>query len=368
MPLVDKSKLFVAQVQHGFSLFDDRQDFTYGIDVFRTRPDTEGTINGVYEKKDNMDEWGVYLQSKTVLSPKFDLILAGRVDDHSMLPDKVFSPRAGPGVQAQRGPELPLHLQPGLLHSLQPELLPGHLGRSGAECPIGGPGYTVRAFGTGPNGYGFQNPDGSLKGMRSPFAPGQFLPAEPHRDVAHGHGGPAGPDGPRRASRLVGRLFARFSRGFLPPPATSAIMLLNTSDFSLSAPVPGAIPETPGIRESYTETFEVGWQGILADKIRVSADVYYTKKNDFTSPLLVQNRAPPPERPGCGGLHHHAHRTPPSPAAADGQRVPDPGMAQATAAAQTAVIVPQLATRHRTASLWVWPPRRRSRPRERTSS
>ena len=81
--LVDNSKLFVAQVQHGFSFWDDRQDFTYGIDYFGTRPDTDGSINGSYEDSDNMDEWGVYLQSKTVLSPKFDLVLAGRMASHS---------------------------------------------------------------------------------------------------------------------------------------------------------------------------------------------------------------------------------------------------------------------------------------------
>ena len=92
VPLVDKSKLFVVQAQHGFDLFDGKQDFTYGVDIFRTRPETEGTINGVWDTEDDINEWGVYLQSKTALSPKLDLVLAGRMDDHSMLPEKVFPP------------------------------------------------------------------------------------------------------------------------------------------------------------------------------------------------------------------------------------------------------------------------------------
>ena len=49
------------------------------------------------------------------------------------------------------------------------------------------------------------------------------------------------------------------------------------------------MPDVPGIRESYTETFEVGWQGLLGNKFSLTADVYYTKKNDFISPLIVQN-------------------------------------------------------------------------------
>lgn len=341
VPLVDKSTLFVAQAQHGFSLFDDRQDFTYGIDVFRTRPDTEGTINGVYEEEDNMDEWGVYLQSKTVLSPKFDLILAGRVDDHSMLPDKVFSPRAALVFKPNEDQSIRFTYNRAFS---TPSSLNLFLDISAGLAPnaqLAALGYTVRAFGTGPNGYGFQNPDGSLKGMRSPFAPGQFLPASPtvmwpmamgvlQAQIANGAL-------PASLAALLPVL-----AGLSPSSSDIGVMLLNTSDFSLSTPVPGAIPDTPGIRESYTETFEVGWQGILADKIRVSADVYYTKKNDFTSPLLVQNRLLVLNGNDVGAfittpIYTAIYLQAKAAGASD-------AVAAATAAAQTAVIVPQLAT------------------------
>ncbi len=42
--LVDQSALCGAQAQHGFTLADDRQEFTYGGDDFATRPDSRGTI------------------------------------------------------------------------------------------------------------------------------------------------------------------------------------------------------------------------------------------------------------------------------------------------------------------------------------
>ncbi|HET9949092.1 MAG TPA: TonB-dependent receptor, partial [Longimicrobiales bacterium] len=78
LPLVDRSGLFVAQLQHGVGLLDGREDLTYGVDFFATRPDTEGTINGVYEPDDDIDEIGVYLQSRTALTDQLDLVLAGR--------------------------------------------------------------------------------------------------------------------------------------------------------------------------------------------------------------------------------------------------------------------------------------------------
>jgi len=287
VPLVDKSTLSVAQLQHGFSLFDERQDLTYGIDIFRTRPDTEGTINGVYDDEDDINEWGAYLQSKTALSPKFDLIFAGRVDDHSLLPERVWSPRAA------------LVFKPSENQSLRatynrafstPSSLNLFLDLSAGLAPneqLAALGYTVRAFGTGPNGYSFQNADGSLKGMRSPFAPG-FMPADPaimwqlamgvlQAQVASG-GLPAS---------LAGLLPVL---GALSPSSSDiGVMLLNTSSGALTPLETTTIPATPGITESYTETFEVGWQGILAQKLRISADVYFTKKKDFTSPLLIQN-------------------------------------------------------------------------------
>jgi outer membrane receptor protein involved in Fe transport len=83
----------VGQLQHGLAI-GGRQNFTYGVDYFFTDPRTEGTISGIYEDEDQTTEVGGYLQSQTALTPQFDLVLAGRVDTHSALPDAIFSPRA----------------------------------------------------------------------------------------------------------------------------------------------------------------------------------------------------------------------------------------------------------------------------------
>ena len=91
-PTIDNSDLYVGQIQHGYS-FGEWQRFTYGMDVLLTRPDTEGTINGVNEEDDSINEIGAYLQSETKILPQLKFIAAGRVDDHNQLEDIVLSPR-----------------------------------------------------------------------------------------------------------------------------------------------------------------------------------------------------------------------------------------------------------------------------------
>ncbi|MFB3055731.1 MAG: TonB-dependent receptor domain-containing protein, partial [Ignavibacteriaceae bacterium] len=93
-PLIDNSSLLVAQIQHGFTLINERQRFTYGTDLLLTRPNTQNTLHGRNEDNDDINEIGVYLQSETILSSKLNLILAARIDDNNRLQDMVFSPRA----------------------------------------------------------------------------------------------------------------------------------------------------------------------------------------------------------------------------------------------------------------------------------
>ncbi|MDX1740723.1 MAG: TonB-dependent receptor plug domain-containing protein, partial [Rhodothermales bacterium] len=89
----ENSGQFVAQVQHS-SQAGARQNFTYGLDLFLTRPDSKGTVNGLYEDQDDINEVGAYVQSDTRLHPKVDVVLAARVDRHNRLDDITFSPRA----------------------------------------------------------------------------------------------------------------------------------------------------------------------------------------------------------------------------------------------------------------------------------
>ena len=68
----------------------------------------------------------------------------------------------------------------------------------------------------------------------------------------------------------------------------SAIALFDPNTGTVSSVDTSTLPDIIPITESYTETFEVGWTGFIADRFSIQADVYYMKKNDFVSPLVVE--------------------------------------------------------------------------------
>ncbi|UCD63104.1 MAG: TonB-dependent receptor [Candidatus Zixiibacteriota bacterium] len=96
--IIDNSRFWVGQIQHAFRL-GRRQSFTYGLDAYFTRPSTEGTLNGRNEDRDNINEYGVYLQSESRLTPWMKFVVAGRLDDHSLVEKPIFSPRAALAFQ-----------------------------------------------------------------------------------------------------------------------------------------------------------------------------------------------------------------------------------------------------------------------------
>ncbi len=342
VPLVDQSKLYVAQAQHGFDLFDGRQDFTYGVDFFATRPDTKGTINGSYEDKDNTDEWGFYVQSKTELTPKLDLIVAGRLDSHSGLPEDVFSPRAA--LVFQPTDEQSFRFTYNRAFST-PSSLNSYLDISAGAAPnaqLAALGYTLRAFGTGSTGFSFQNADGSLKGMRSPFNPGgsnQLLPVDVSvmwplavgaaANIAAAKGTPL----PASVVQLLGSLH--------PTGSNVGISVLDPVTLAVTPLESTSIRDVPAIRESYTETLELGWQGVIGNQLRLMADVYHQRIKDFTSPLTLTTPLLL-----LDGVDVASYITVPLVTALTQQFIAaglDPATAQAQAQAQAAVLVPQLA-------------------------
>ncbi len=284
--LSDASSLFVAQAQHGISIFDDAQDFTFGVDYFRTRPESFGTVYGSFEDDDETDEWGVYLQSETALSSQLELILAGRVDAHSHLPENVWSPRAALVFQPQENQSLRLTYNRAFS---TPSSLNLFVDISGgfAPDPLGRLGYSTRAFGTGTDGWSLQNADGTLRGVRSPFTPaalggpGQLLPANPAVlwPLAIGVLQAQGAIDAQTAALL----------GSLSPTAEDVgLLLFDTSTRQMTPAASAVLPDVSPLRESYTESFELGWTAVLGNRVAVSADVYRMKKNDFVSPLIIQ--------------------------------------------------------------------------------
>ncbi|MBI4519329.1 MAG: TonB-dependent receptor [Gemmatimonadetes bacterium] len=294
--IVDRSKLFAAQLQHGLAL-GERQNFTYGVDLIRTMPESEGTIYGMNEADNDMSEVGAYVQSETALNPKLDVVLALRGDKHSELEDPVFSPRAA------------LVFKPTETHNIRftynrafstPTAINLFLDKSGGlvRGDLGRLGFLQRGQGTTRNGFSFRS-GGGLTGMRSPFTPAsaggpsRLLPATADGQLQYwsaavgAMAAGAAAAGQPLSPQLIGYL-----NSLRPTGNDIGISVLNPITESVTplaqALAQNLIPEVPRIRESVTSTFEVGYKGLFAERLLLAADVWYSQHTDFVSPLIPQ--------------------------------------------------------------------------------
>lgn len=282
-PVVDKSRMMVAQVQQGFTLGEDL-DFIAGIDLQRTDPRTEGTINGRNEDDDQINEVGGYLHSETYLSENLKLVAALRVDYHNRLEDLVYSPRAALVFEPAENQAFRLTYNRAFstpsTNNLFLDIVAGRI-------PVGPAGYDIRTRGTPESGFTFTDTcPGGVGGycMYTPFAPqlGQ-LPA---------NGLPLWND------LVAAVLTGAGAQGLIPvlqnpgaDPSDPAIgsMLRRFNQEQL-----GFIPDPDGpqpidrMRPTIYNSFEVGYKGILGGRILVSADLYSQQIRDFVGPLRTE--------------------------------------------------------------------------------
>ncbi len=286
--IVDESKLYVAQVQHGVEIADGVQDFVYGMDFQWTRPETGGTINGRNEDNDAINEIGGYLHSTTRLHDNVDLVAALRVDDHNWLEDLVFSPRAAVVFRPAQNQTFRATFNRAFSTPTSNNLF---LDISGGFIPIlPGIGYDVRARGTPATGFTWtETCTGGVQNlcMYSPFAPGTQLPANGSVlfnslignvvDLAALQNPSLGPLVPTMKALLTGGN---------PSVIGTNLLRLNTEDRSF-APDPGPSPIGP-LKPTITNTVELGYKGLIGERFLLAADVYRSKVEDFVGPLRVE--------------------------------------------------------------------------------
>jgi outer membrane receptor for ferrienterochelin and colicins len=278
-PITDKSRMMAAQIQHGVDV-GSIQSYTYGVDAQWTTPRTDGTITGSNEDDDNINEIGGYLHSETAMSDKFDLVAAIRVDYHNRLEDLVVSPRAALVFKPQENQNFRFTFNRAFSTPSTNNLF---LDLVAAEN-LGGTGYDLRTFGVPESGLTFDDRCEGAYCMYSPFAPGAQMTS-------------AGP-GPTW-NTLLGMAAAA-------NPALAGILPLIQSDnpdiatyfrrFNQEAAAAGENPflldagptNIDRMKPTITNSFEVGYKGLVSDRLLLSADVYYSNVNDFVGPLRTE--------------------------------------------------------------------------------
>ncbi|RKU20101.1 hypothetical protein C6501_00490 [Candidatus Poribacteria bacterium] len=312
---IDNSNLYVGQIQHSYGI-GDVQRFTYGLDVLLTRPDTEGTINGINEENDSIDEIGAYLQSETNILPQLKLLAAGRADKHNHLNDIVLSPRVALAFQPTDDHNLRVTYNrafntPGTSNLFLDILSSPDAFKLGANFkPALGfsPNIDVRAQGVpSESGFTFKRSENGLPLFRSPFSPlgnledGAYIPLNDPlftnvmwnvaRSAVMSGAKPVFEAG-LAAQGLPDEMVAALSAGFdsiIPQQVTDVKNVLRSLDPETSSFVDVEdVNDVASLKPTITQTYEVGYKGILLNRLAFSADVYHSRINNFIAPLFVE--------------------------------------------------------------------------------
>ncbi len=258
-PIVDNSRFAAGQVQHESDA--GRFALLYGVDGRWTDPRTGGTIHGRNEDDDLVAELGGFVQARTAVSPRIDLVTAVRADRNNRLDDVSVSPRAG--VIFTPAPAHALRLTYNVAFS-NPD--PNQLFADLVMGPLPGAAvYTIRRSGIPRTGFSFRRGCAGVGGlcMRSPFDTAGYLAADATLlwDSVAAIAGLSGIRAPNSAE--VGTLLREWNNA--------------TKKFE---PASAEIADFEPLRRSFTQTLEIGYKGVFGDHISVMADGYVSRVRD----------------------------------------------------------------------------------------
>lgn len=307
--IVDKSRVFGAQLQHGLDLLGGKQVFTYGADYIWTNPRTGNTINGSNEDRDNVTEYGAYIQSTTRPTTNIELLVALRGDKNSVTEGGLVSPRAAVIFK----PTESQNIRATFNRSFSTPANFSYFLDLINTPNIGGSGYDLKALGNPPK-VGFRYRQGCAGSaiddycMKSRFVQGgayttaQATAAYPALMVAAGPqliagitpgiiqaltgayqagGVPAAQAAAlaaQRAPAVAQSLIASLA-ATAPTSAqvSSRVSLINNAQVPLTA---ADLKPIDPLAASFNSTFELGYKGIISDKFRFDIAGWRQKRSD----------------------------------------------------------------------------------------
>ncbi len=303
-PIVDKSSVAALQVQHGFDMASNKQTFTYGVDYIATRPETGGTINGQNEDIDNVDEYGVYLQSTTRPSNRFELLTALRVDGNTVIDGTFLSPRVALTFKPTENQNIRATYNRAFSTPANFSFFLDLI-----QAPnIGGSGYDVRAFGNRPKeGWSFRRGCNGAFGdlcMRSAL-PG--LNDYGNASASRAFGPLLAANGTNiRNSITPGIIGALQQLAGLPAAQAQALgtamgqgivthlgtrtptdAQVGTRVAFLGTPgslTPANVVDIAPLEASYNNTYEVGYKGVIGNRATLDVSFWRQQRGDVGTP------------------------------------------------------------------------------------
>lgn len=286
-PIVDQSRVFAAQLQHGFA-WGSKQDFVYGLDYIKTDARTGGTINGRNEGDDGIREIGGYIQSTTNLTSKFDFIAALRADNNNRIDGNQISPR----VALVFKPSATQNFRATFNRAFSTPANFSYFLDLIQARNIGNSGYNIRALGNPPKeGWSFNRScNASVNGglcMKSRFSGGNdWVPSS------------AAAMYPGVVVGLRSTLIAQLTPSLGANTATALVNFLGTlrpTDAQVGSRMaylnaattnltPGQVGDIRPLDASYNKTYELGYKGILGNRARLAIDAWFQKRGDVGNP------------------------------------------------------------------------------------
>jgi outer membrane receptor for ferrienterochelin and colicins len=292
-PIVDRSTLVGGRVQHAYNVNDDIR-LTYGADLFSTNPVTDSTINGRNEENDNYTEIGGYLQADWKITSDLSALAALRVDQHSVIGEMVMSPRLALMYKLDENSSVRATFNTAFSNPGTNDLFLDLLSvRDAFGLSRVNPAWGVGVWGAsgGANGYTFNRSGGTLNFIS------QFDGTRGNW-IGLNNAGSGGvwqtvtqiilPQLEAAAPDNLKPLLRPFLTA-IPAPANlkGNLATLNPTNRLFIPTAESSVLDVDKLRQTSTQTIEVGYQGKLTDKLRVSVDVYQSTVTDFISPLKV---------------------------------------------------------------------------------
>ena len=276
-PIIDRSTVFVTQAQHASQL-GERERLTYGVDVILTNPVTDSTVTGSNEEDDSFTEIGVYLQSETeVIKDQLDVVAALRLDKHSRLDDLVLSPRAAVVWTPEALGAFRLTWNSAYSAPNTNEMFLDILAQ---RTPL----FDVRANGVPQDGFTFSFDGQGNPQMRSHFSP----------DLTTYYSVSSGElfwDGMKEAVKALAPEAFRDLVDGIPAPGPGVVgtelRWLNPNTGAFDAIEGKTVTNRSSVQPTINNTLEFGWQGVVFDRVGISADFYRSRYTDFVGPLEV---------------------------------------------------------------------------------
>lgn len=263
-----------AQLQYNFDVPNFlNTNFTIGSDYRNSKSMTQNTLYGINEDRDDYIITGVYLQGTSKISDKLDLTYAGRYDKFNFIDEGAFAPRVAIVYKANEN------------HTFRASFNKANTGPSALQQNIDFP-VAVLAPGIA---------DVWLSGQYAP----QVFPDNPTIDLSV----PGLPDLPYGATSFP----LAYAYGAVAQPTLAAVyaglagnplLPVVQNFFSAYSPSGGSgqlvgynlfngepMDDLVGTGRSQIETlnsFELGYKGLIANKLSVALDVYTYERKGFT--------------------------------------------------------------------------------------